>query len=275
MDYKLLALDLDGTLLSGKHEIDKETIRHIKFAEEKGVKVIIATGRLYASAKYFGRMIDIKTSIISCNGAYVKAIDTEDVIGSHPFKKEDIEALVEIYNRYPDAYYQVYSDKGMYSKELKYSSLQYSLWNKQQKEEDRIPVKILERPEDLLEIDEPLYKIYSVAEAQSEEMHNEYIRAVHENTSLYSVQSMKGTMDILRKGINKGIALEKLADYYHVSLDEVIAVGDNHNDIDMIKYAGMGIAMGNAENEVKDVAQYITSTNTDGGIVKVIGEYIL
>jgi hydroxymethylpyrimidine pyrophosphatase-like HAD family hydrolase len=86
---------------------------------------------------------------------------------------------------------------------------------------------------------------------------------------------MKGTMDILRKGINKGIALEKLAEYYQVSSDEVIAVGDNNNDIDMIKYAGMGVAMGNAENKVKDVAQYITATNTDGGIVRVIQEYIL
>lgn len=88
-------------------------------------------------------------------------------------------------------------------------------------------------------------------------------------------KSLSNMLDVMNKGVTKGNAIKNLAQSLGVKQEEIIAIGDNENDISMIKYAGLGVAMGNAEEKVKEVSNFITDTNDNHGVAKVIQQFML
>jgi len=137
----------------------------------------------------------------------------------------------------------------------------------------QVIIRIIDRWEKLFEENVNLIKVMVVHEDKER-----VIAAKQEFLELKSfevVSSMDGSFEIMRKGTSKGEAVKKICEYYGIDREEVICMGDNENDISMIKFAGVGVAMGNAEEFVKKQADYVTLSNEEDGVANVIEEFIL
>ena len=100
MSYKLICIDMDGTLLNNKHEISERNKEAIKKATERGVKVAVTTGRLFASAKYYAGLLGVKTPIISCNGAFIREKDEDKVIYESVLNEDQLDRIYDVIKKY-------------------------------------------------------------------------------------------------------------------------------------------------------------------------------
>lgn len=272
MDIKLLAIDMDGTLLYSKHEITSRVKEAVIAASNKGIKVVLSTGRIYASARYYTRLMGIETPIITCNGALIK--EENRVMYTCPFPRESMLHALSKLEEYNDIYYQMYTEKTYYAKEENEMVNQYFNWNENQKEEDRITIKIMDNPMKMLDEPEDLLKMF-ILKGRDEDRFNQFIREMNSVQGVYCVSSMTDSVDVINTDVNKGNALSYLAKEYGIKRNQVMAIGDNYNDLEMLQFAGLGVAMGNAEEFVKKKADYITKSNLEDGVAVAIEKFVL
>lgn len=273
MKYKLIAMDMDGTLLTDKKEITERAKTDIKKAAEMGVKVAVCTGRLFASAKFYAGIIGTPVPVIASNGAYIRQKDTENIIYEKYMNEDEIITVVGMAKKYGFIPH-IYTYNSIYSEKLSYSSKNYEKWNKAIPEAERVRIHIVK---DLAhEVHNLKGKILKVFVA-SEDCNKIYeLKQKIINLKNYSVVSSgNNNFEVMAKGVLKGSAVRILADYYGIKQDEVICIGDSENDKSMIEYAGLGIAMGNAEKGIKDIAGFITDTNENDGVAKAIEKFVL
>lgn len=273
MEYKLVAIDMDGTLLNSKHEISEYTRNVLKEVTEKGVKVVICTGRLFASARFYAKLLGLITPIIACNGAYICEYHRNNVLYENPIDSVDYKEVIKILEK-NNMYYHFYDNENFYTKELNYNSLKYYNWNKKQKTEDKINIEIIEDVVKMMEERNPkVYKVVVMDENKGKL--SNIVKELKKNSHLEIVSSMSQSFDIMNKGVSKGNALMRLSDFFSLESNEVIAIGDNYNDISMFEYAGVSVAMNNGEKEAKEKADVITDTNDNDGVAKVLKKLIL
>lgn len=273
LEYKLICIDMDGTLLNKKGEISKRNLEAIKRAYSKGINVAVATGRLFASANYFADLLGVKTPVIASNGAYIREKSTDKIIYKSLLGKDNAMKIVEIlknFNLYPhfNSYDSIFTEK------LISSSLFYSKLNETLPEDRRIKIHMVEEwQKSLKENENEILKCIVI------DKDIEKIKKAREEISkietLEVVSSLNVNFEIMSKGVSKGKAVEILSNYYQIDKNEIICMGDNENDLSMINYAGLGIAMGNAEDFVKERADYITDTNENDGVAKAIEKFVL
>ncbi|EOC99912.1 Hydrolase (HAD superfamily) [Caldisalinibacter kiritimatiensis] len=272
MNYKLIAIDMDGTLLNSNKEISERNKKALKVATEKGVQVVISTGRIFTSARYYAKLLGLITPIISCNGAYVCEYHRKNVLYENPMETVDFKEIIKTLQE-NDFYYHFYDNENFYTRELNYSSSSYYNWNKKQKPGDRINIEIIDNPMELVE--EKELKIYKIVAVDKDREKLDYIRKVlSKNKNIEIVSSWSDNIEIMNKGVSKGKALEKLCKIYNISKEQVIAIGDNYNDIPMLEFAGTAVAMGNGEEDAKKIADIVTDTNDNDGVAKAIEELI-
>lgn len=273
VNISLIAIDMDGTMLDDDHKVSERNKEAINRATEKGVKVVISTGRIYTSARYYSRLLGISTPIIACNGAYVCEHDRSKVIYEKSIPLNLCKSIIKLFEE-AGVYYHLFDNDNFYTKELNHSSRKYYEWNLKQKEEDRININIIESPMSILEEkDARIYKFVVVDEDQEK---LDYVRdSLLRTGELEIVSSWKHNIEIMAKGVSKGKALEELNRILNISKDSVMAIGDNYNDISMLNFAGLPISMGNGEPKVKELAKYITDTNNKDGVAKAIEKFVL
>lgn len=271
MKYKLLCTDMDGTLLNNEKMVSEETLEAIKLAHEKGAKIAITTGRIFTSAKYYGHLLGIKAPIIASNGAYIR--EGDNVIYKCILGVENCKELLKIFKKH-NLIPHFYTANGIFAGDEKYTSRFYAKTNQVVPDEFKINIEqtsqwqeiFLEHSEDILKavaIDDDLEKLKKAKEE---------IR----NLGKYEVvSSFSNNFEVMNKNVSKGRAVKMLTEHFNVTKDEVIAIGDSENDLSMICYAGLGVAMGNGDDLVKKAAQYITDTNENDGVKKVIDKFIL
>lgn len=272
MIYKLICVDMDGTLLNSEKKISKRTVDAVKKAHEKGIHIAICTGRLFTSAEYYADLLGIKTPIISANGAYIREKDRDEVIYKSILGKENCRKILSIVKEYglcpnfhtPDS---IMTDKV----DSPYSS--YMKLGSNAPENRNINIKIVENWDEIFEkYEDEITKCITVDSDLSK------LRAAKEELlaidGLEVVSSFATNFEVMLKGVSKGRAVEILAGYYNFNREEVICIGDNENDESMIKYAGLGVAMGNSEDSIKKIADYITDSNDEDGVAKVIEKFI-
>lgn len=273
MKYKLICIDMDGTLLSDDHSVCERNLKAIKAATKKNVKIAITTGRIFASAKHYSDIIGVKTPVICSNGAYIRERELDKVIARFPLGKESAEKVVKITNKYDiitnfNTHYSVISNKELPSNHT------YRLMNANLPNELKIKLlcyedlnEAIERyHEDILKcicIDNDIEKIIAIKE--------ELLKI----PDIEVVSSNFNNFEIMSKGTSKGKAVDTLAKLYNIKREEVICIGDSENDLSMIKYAGLGVVMGNAEEYMKKEADYITLSNNEGGVGAAIEEFVL
>jgi Cof subfamily protein (haloacid dehalogenase superfamily) len=263
---------MDGTLLNSKGEVSERNIEAIKMAHEKGVKVAVCTGRLFTSARFFADMLGVQVPVIASNGAYIREKDKNEVIYKSVLGVENSKKVFDIFKKYNMTFY-FHTYDTVYMEKFD-SNNAYVNINKTLPKDKQIIVQVVqewekafeEHKEDILKcvcIDNDLEKIARVK------------RELLQFAELEAVSSMNNNIEIMSKGVSKGRAAEILAGFYGLQCKEVMCIGDNENDISMLKYAGMGVAMGNGEEYVKELADFVTDTNDNDGVAKAIEKFIL
>ncbi len=271
--YKLVAIDLDGTLLDSTKEISTRNKKAIASAIEKGVKIVICSGRVYSGARLYAKQIDSRDPIIACNGAVIAEKVDGRVIYSNYLHTEACMKINDIFHK-NDLYFHVYAGDTMYTEKLGFTSLKYFEKNKSLPKEDRVDIEIVEdMAAKLKSISGRVLKFVAVAD------NKELLKIARcEIEQLQNVDVMSSNYDnfeVMQKGVNKGEALKKVSEYLKIPPSEMIAIGDNENDVSMLKYAGLSIAMENGEDIAKEVAQYVTASNNDDGVAQAIERFIL
>jgi Cof subfamily protein (haloacid dehalogenase superfamily) len=272
MKYKLICVDMDGTLLNNEKKISERNLKAINEAHSKGARFVVATGRIFVSAHYYGEIIGVKTPIIASNGAYIREKDMEKAIYEEYLDKEECMEILKLLKKHK-VMPQFYSTDTIYTEEIKHSALIYSKANETLPKNRQVTIEIINQWEKLLEENINLIKVMVIDDdkARVENAKKDFV----ELKRFEVVSSMDGCFEIMKKGTSKGEAVKKICDYYGISRNEVICMGDNENDLSMIKFAGLGVAMGNAKEFVKKQANYVTFSNEDDGVAHVIEEFIL
>jgi len=262
--YRMLAIDLDDTLLNSQFKISPRNKEYIRRAREAGVHVTLATGRMYCSALPYARELDINLPLITYQGALVKEAGSGETLIHRPVPLELARQVIRQVK--PLGYHiNVYVDDNLYVEKITPEAEMYQ----------RIS-GITARPVgDLLTfLKEPPTKVLIVGgvqelDALGQEMRRQFGRTLH------ITKSKPHFLEFSHPEATKGHALDTLARRWGLTPDQVIAIGDAPNDLEMIAYAGLGVVMDNARTEIKEKADYVTRSNDEDGVAEVIGKFIL
>jgi len=275
MAYKLICIDIDGTLLNHKNKITDRTKEILLRAHQLGIHIVISTGRMYTDAEYYSKLIGVKSPVIAANGAFIKATDTDKVIYKAVLGESLSLELLELFRKHRITPYFCTPHKFYYGNimfKLFYLAttivgtrcnkldVEYIFSWKQWR-------KILEIEKGNIVKSEIIYRDATTITALRKEL--------QQVANVATVDSSKYNVEITRQGVSKGKALEILASQYGVQREEIISIGDSENDVSMIEYAGLGIAMGNSSNLVKEKADYITESNEQEGVANAINKFVL
>lgn len=264
--FKLIVTDMDGTLLNSDKKIPNDTIAALQTLIATGCQFTLATGRIYKAAKRYGDQIGIKTPLICCNGAVIIDPKTDALLYGAPIPKETGRKIIEVARKY-NVYFHLYDKDIIYSERLEKIIAYFRKVSADQPPQYRIHTEVVEDALALFDRTD-IYKFgfyYDNSErAQEMRLELEAIEGVH------GFKSMDTMYDVMREGISKGSALENLCRILDIDRESVIAFGDNENDLEMLEFAGMGIAMDNAEAFVKDVANHVTTSNDEEGVLRAL-----
>lgn len=273
MSCKLICIDMDGTLLNDEKTINEENLVAIKKAHDKGVRIAVCTGRLFTSAKYFGDVIGVKAPIIASNGAYIREKDEERIIYKLELGVKNSIKIQDIVGKYKLRVYYNTADSVIAANGFP-KNYAYAKMNEKLKEDFKIG--LIDSKDIYKTIEEKGSEILKCI-CISEDGLDTY-KAKKELLDLNEfevVSSGEDNIEIMHKGNSKGRAVKELAEIFGISREEVMCIGDNENDLSMIEYAGIGVAMGNGSELVKKAADYITDTNNNSGVAKAIEKFVL
>lgn len=271
--YKLVAIDLDGTLLDTDKEISEVNKRAIALAIERGTKIVICSGRVYSGARLYAKQVGSKDPIIACNGAVISENLNGKVLYSNPLATEDCLRIIDIYHKH-EVYYHVYAGDTMLTEKLDFTSLKYYKKNSNLPPEDKVDIEVVENMADKIRsLENKVLKFVTVSNdlCLLKLIRNE----IEQISSIDVMSSYYNNIEVMNKGVSKGAALKRLSEQLNISPEEMIAIGDNENDISMLRYAGLGIAMENGEDIAKEAAQYVTADNNHDGVARAIEMFIL
>jgi Cof subfamily protein (haloacid dehalogenase superfamily) len=265
--YQWCVCDMDGTLLNSSDNISDENEAALKKLQKNGIEVIIATGRLDLMVKRYIEQLDLQGHIISCNGGLIRNIHTGEIIYSNVMDKEVVkELLTHSFKEKID--FLVYTPYVMFSNRNNPRAVRYESINNTVIADISFEVKYIDSDDMTVMEGMDILKVLLIFPTQ--EQVEEHITMCSKHKSLYAVSSAQGLLDIMAAGSSKGKAVKLLADRCGVDLSDIIAFGDNHNDIEMLSCAGMAVAMGNSVDELKAVAQFVTKSNDESGIAYAI-----
>lgn len=276
MGYKLICIDVDGTLFGEDKFISEENKKAIESAYKKGIEVVISTGRIYVNAVQIANRLNVKSPVISANGAVVKDWYNGKRIFHSSFSIKECEELLELIHKHNLVAHfytmdrvisnklignlaaQIYKYKNNHKKYKIYvdRSISYKTLRKRFKEYEGHIVKCV---------------LYSIDQQDIKSFRDE----LEESTEMSIFGAGRYSVEVSPKGVSKGKAVEILSKHLNINREEIMCIGDNENDIEMIKYAGLGVAMGNGVDELKEVADYITDLNINSGVGKAINKFVL
>lgn len=262
--YKLIAIDLDGTLLTDKLEITPRTIKAIQKAVELGTVVTIATGRMYPSAKQFAKQLGINVPVITYQGAIIKEIASNEVIYERLIPADIAQKLVDIAKE-KNLHLQVYQDDILYGAVENDKLMAYA-------EKSKVPYQV--EPDFSKLAKQGFTKALFIEESADLDVLQDELQALFGERAHIS-KSAVNYLEVTHPEANKGSALLYLASKLGIDRTETIGIGDNHNDMELIKTAGLGIAMGNGVQAVKEIADYTSLTNNDEGVCHAIEKFVL
>jgi HAD superfamily hydrolase (TIGR01484 family) len=283
---KLLALDLDGTLLNSRGEIPEKNIEAIQQAEAKGVLVTIATGRRFRDALPVALQLKLNAPVICHNGALLKYADTLENVAVSLLKKETVREILRVGKRFGgDALLSADPiGKGV----LLYDTVsddnvplqKYIAWGKRlHGAEAEEAVHHVENLEAICGEIETVHISFSGTLAPMAELEMILRDELNDNATILTTVYPRldfTLIDILPPDASKGIGVEKLALINNLSAEDVMAIGDNFNDLEMLEYAGTAVVMGNASPELLERADFFsTLSNDENGVALAIEKFIL
>ncbi len=273
---RLVVLDIDGTINGDSNQVNEPVKQAVKAAQAKGVKVAIATGRMYRSALRFHRTIKSDAPLISYQGALIKDPQTEELVGHWPVDLEYALSLIDDFAPYADTgklSVHLYIKDELYVRQITPQTQAYA----QRSGVKAIPVGNLRQflldqaPE------HPLTKVLALSD--DPELITTLLTTLKERYTpgqLYLTKSVATFFEATNPIANKGTAVKHLAEnILGFDRSEVMTVGDNFNDLEMIEYAGVGVAMGNAPDGLKEIADWVAPDVDADGAADAIARFVL
>jgi Cof subfamily protein (haloacid dehalogenase superfamily) len=262
MDIRLVALDIDGTLLTQDHRLTPATEAAVAAALSKGYRITLATNRMEASARLFAERLGLTEPIISYGGALLRGPD-----GSHPLLDLRIErdtaraALQTIADE--EVFRFVYQDGHIYTDRETWYSIRYG-------EILGVEVRFADDLEDILEA-EPTAVVFRAPPEKAPAITDRLSRALDGRARL--LRSLPFYIEVLPSEATKGRALQTLLDHYGLGPEHCLAIGDGINDLEMIRLAGLGVAVANADERLKAAADHVTANSRERGVFEALARW--
>ncbi|MBL4952885.1 HAD family phosphatase [Neobacillus sp. YIM B02564] len=241
-EIKLIALDMDGTLLNNIHQISPANRLAIKVAQENGVKVVLSTGRSYQTCHDYADSLGLNSYLVTVNGSEIWD-EQRKLIKRLVVKTELIEWMWQLSQQYQTTFWAINTER---------------TWHN-------------EMPKDLYSFEWMKFGFIINDQVIREKIFHE----LQSNGELEVSNSAPNNIEVNDKGVNKAKGLEMVCDRLGITMNQVMAVGDSLNDLAMIKEAGIGVAMGNAQEAVKQHADWVTADNEEDGVAKAIRKWVL
>lgn len=274
MKYKLICIDMDGTLLSNDHKVSDYNAEAIRKASEIGIHIAITTGRIYASAKYYSQIIGIDAPIITANGASIKDSGDGAVIYNNPIPTNVLIGFANILKKHNLKANFTTGDTIFTTYEIPETHT-YKISNKIVSDDLKVNFLTFDNIEDgFSKFEGEVLKCFVGEDIKLDDLKNARNEITKEfGNDLHIVSSGPNNFEIMQKDSSKGNAAKKLAKVLGINQDEVMCIGDSENDLSMIKFAGLGVAMGNSMELLKESANYITETNDNSGVARAIEKF--
>ena len=264
MDCKMMAVDIDGTLLNSKDKITEKTKEAIKKAVDKGLVFTISTGRPIQAVKPINEELGLDLPFITYNGAMVVMGKSKEILYSCSLNKKDALDIFQLGNSYGTTV-MIWSRNRLYANRIDDRVCKYG------EKAFTKPVLV----DDIGKIAEAgITKILWYEKVDTiNRMFSEAGGYLNDTVNFHT--SKPFFLEFVDSNASKAIAMEKLGRHFGISRHEMIAVGDGYNDLSMIEYAGLGVAMGNAPGEIRQRADYVTLTNDQDGLAEVIYKFVI
>lgn len=265
---KLFAMDLDGTSLDSNSILREETIKALKKLDENGIKFVFTSGRAKPSVGYLMGLTGIDNPLVTNNGA-LAYIDKEKIIYENPLKHEEVEELIK-FSEENKLFYQFYDLDTYYSNRIWPERFDHLENNSSYGMNYQVNFSFSTDPLKELELRKnSAFKFQIFPNMKNPEEERKILEKVN-LMDLYPTTSSYGMIEIMQKNVNKFNALSEIGNFLGISKEEMAAIGDQDNDIPMLKNVGLSFAVGNAIDEVKEISDHIVSTNDDFGLVEAI-----
>ena len=288
--YKLVAIDLDGTLLNSYGEVSNENKQAIKRAINKGVEIVLSSGRIGNSVESIANELGANNYYISGNGSMLYNMKEEKIEYENFISKEKMLKLIKICDE-NSIYYSIYTENMVITKSLKYNVVFYNYENSKKAFDKRTNINIVQNVYEYVEnlednkflkiticddseiifsrIIEKFKKINNIDVLDVSHMSRKIIKDGTEEVPIEYYYT-----EITNKNVDKWTAIEYLIEKINIKKEEVIAIGDNINDKLMIKNAGVGVAMGQSNPIIKEMADVVTQDNNNNGVANIFNKII-
>lgn len=268
---KILAIDMDGTLLNSDSKLDISTIEAIKKLNDNGVKSVLCSGRVATSLEYFNDLMGLDNPIIGNNGAIIK-LNKEKILASYYLEDEDLKELIDTCKEHK-CLFHFYDEDTFYSNRLNWWGLNHLVIDNDYGFNIQAKVNLSDDPyRELKSKNKKAYKIL-LGNLQDHPYGEEKITKIFADKfseNLYMTTSGPGSFEIMTKGVDKWQAVIELSRFLGINKEEIAAIGDSYNDLPMLKNSFISFAMGNAEADLKEICTYKVSDNNSGGIAEAV-----
>ena len=288
--YKMVAVDLDGTMLNSYGEVTENTKRVVKQTIKKGTEVVIASGRTIDSIKEIAKDIGASKYIIAGNGAVLYDTKTDKILYENYIPLNKALEIIDICEQ-NSIYYNVYTNKSIIADSLRYNVLYYYKENLKKDDSKKTSITLVDNiPNYIKEMkNEKIMKIIvcditksvfkSIIKMFTPVQDVDVLDISHMARKIIKHGSTQIPIEyyyteISMKDVNKWNAIEFLINNLNIKREEVITIGDNMNDKEMIEQAGLGIAMKNGGPRITEVADFITDDNNNEGVAKAIEKFV-
>lgn len=268
---KLFAFDLDGTVLNSKSQIADESIKAFRKLDQNGVKFVFATGRVSTSVSYMMDKTGIDNPMVANNGA-ISFLNKDTILKETYLDLDQLKRLREFAND-RNLYYHFYDLDTFYSQYLVENKLAHLRKSEPSTYNLQVDLSISKNPIDQLVKNKShalKFQIYLDEESGISKKDLLFDLNKEFADELYVTSSGGRLVEIMHKGVSKWEALKEIGSTLGISSNEMAAIGDADNDLPMVKNAGLGFAMGNASDQVKEIADFIVDTNDNFGVVQAI-----
>lgn len=275
--YKVIVMDVDGTLANSEKKITINTKKALMKLQKQGMILILASGRPTSGLMDLARELEMDKHhglLVSFNGSKIVDCTTNEVLFNETMSIEEGQAVLEHMKKF-NVIPMIDKDNYLYVNDVFNNAIEYNgkSFNIIEYEARGGKFKLCEKDDLANFANYPLNKILTAGEPNYlQETYKEMMEPFKDTLSCMFTAPFY--FEFTAKGIDKAKALETVLTKLGVNKEEIVAFGDGHNDISMVRYAGVGIAMGNAVQELKDIADYVTLSNDEDGIAYAIDKFI-
>ena len=276
MPFKLIALDIDGTLLTTRGEITPRTSQALNQARQLGIQIVLVTGRRFNSARELVLRLELDVPLVSHNGALTKNIETLEVVDFHPLDAQLAREVISFGRRHGVDLICNDDPHGLGTMVIEGISPDNKALHRYL---NLYRSSVVEVPDLLDYVQAPPIQLTVSGRCKPTDKFEERLReAMGDSIRIFKTRYRSydlTILDVLSTTASKGESLAAVAARHGIAREEIMAVGDNHNDLTMLHYAGLGVVMGNAEDELKQMGFAQTASNEEDGVALAIEKFIL